>query len=619
MLHFIRTPIRAVATLSLISTLGVSAACRPSPSGDAGDNKALFSLGGMEKQPKARAKQPEAAPRPYVAPSIPLGVNLGSVTYYSTAIPFVDVMKMADPFLSTNAPTASKSIWDTEVADKIPRDENGYALELPTRVQGVPEPQILRASVVATMYGGRYTVLYEGDGEISFPSSPANVINRSPGRIDVEIEATRERPLFLAIERSNRSTHVRHIRVLLPAYESTYAKQVFHPSFLGKLHGVGVLRFMDWGSINGSTLTRWSDRTTPGMNQGGSRGVAFEYMIDLANRLGADPWFCLPHKADDQFVEELAKLIKARLSPQRRAYIEYSNELWNGIFEQSKYVSEQGCRAGLNKRGRYAGSCDDDGSRYWAGVKYNARRSGQIFQIFDKVFAGELQRLTHVLAGQAQNEHLNEVLLESFADEAINTARTRAELLAIAPYIGGSVASNVAEEGKAASITVPQLLDRMDGLLESEVTVPTRNNRKIAEKHGMRLVAYEGGQHLVAYGEASKDEAFVNKLIAANRHPRMRSLYTRMLDAWYAQSDNGLFLAYNFAETPTKYGVWGLLETQEQPMGEAPKYQAFFDRLQRLAARQAESAPPPAAATKPAAATPAATQPTPAPQPASKP
>jgi hypothetical protein len=43
--------------------------------------------------------------------------------------------------------------------------------------------------------------------------------------------------------------------------------------------------------------------------------------------------------------------------------------------------------------------------------------------------------------------------------------------------------------------------------------------------------------------------------------------------------------------------MWGLLEQQEQPLGSAPKYQAFFDRLQRFAVR---AAPPPTAA-KPAA------------------
>lgn len=581
-------PVRPAPALPLLALLLAGAACRPSA--ENGDGQRKIATSGISKPPAPEPAAPvqvEAPPEPQPAAAIPLGVNLGPVTYYSTAIPFVDVMKMADPFQSTNAPTASSAVWDTEVADKIARDENGYPLELPARVPGVAEPQIVRASVVSALYPGRYVVLYDGDGELAFPASPAKVLLKRPGRIDLELTASRESPLFLAIERSNPHNHVRNVRVILPGFEDSYAKQVFHPSFVGKLAGVGVVRFMDWGATNGNPVSRWSERTTPGMSQGGSRGVAFEYMLDLANRLGADPWICVPHRADDAYVEELAKLIKSRLAPGRRVYIEYSNELWNGIFEQAKWVSEQGCKAGLNKLGRYAGACAQDGPRYWAGVKWNARRSGQIFEVFTRVFGAERERVTRVLAGQAQNEHLNEVLLEAFADPAINSARGGADALAIAPYVGGSLASNLVEEGKAASIDVPQLLERLDKLIDSELTEPTRNNLKLARRHGLRLCAYEGGQHLVAYGDASQNQAFVDKLIAANRNPRMRSIYMRMLDAWYAQSDQGLFMLYNFADVPSKYGVWGLLESQEQPMGEAPKYQAFFDRLQRLSARSA--------------------------------
>jgi hypothetical protein len=356
---------------------------------------------------------------------------------------------------------------------------------------------------------------------------------------------------------------------------------------------VGALRFMDWGATNNHPIASWSERTLPNRPQGGSRGVAYESMIELANRVGADAWFCVPHKADDHYVSELAKLIKTRLDPKLRAYIEYSNELWNGIFEQAQWVKEQGCRAGLNKLGRYSGSCDDDGARHWAGVKWNARRSGQIFQIFDTIFAGEEQRVTHVLAGQAQNVHLNEILLESFADRAINSAHTAADVFAIAPYLGGELASELVEHGRRA-IDPTAMLDRLDALIAPEVSEPTRQNRELATRNGLHLVAYEGGQHLVAYGEAANDSAFVSKLIAANRHPRMRSIYAHMLDAWYSQSHDGLLMLFNYVETPNKYGVWGLLESQEQSMSEAPKYQAFFDRLQRFGTppREADNTQP---------------------------
>lgn len=513
---------------------------------------------------------------------MPLGVNLSAVNYYATAIPFVDAMKMADPFLSTNAPGSGADQWDTELAAKIPRDEDGYPLEAPFAVPGTPAPQILRASVVATVYGGRYVVLYDGDGELGFPASSARVISSAPGRVDLEVPAAADQTLFLSIVRSNRANHVRNIRVILPGFEQRYAQQVFHPMFLSRLAGIGAVRFMDWGATNGHANSRWSERTRPSTPQGGERGVAYEYMIDLANRLDTDAWLCVPHKADDAYVEALAQLVKARLSPKHKAYIEYSNELWNGIFSQTRWAAEQGCKAGLNKLGQYSGSCEDDGARYWAGIKWNARRTGEIIAIFDRVFGADKGRIVRVIAGHAHNEHMNEVLVSALEDKAINRSGTRADVLSIAPYLGGSLASDLAEQGKAASISVSDLLDKLEGLVRSDVAEATRNNYKIAQRHGLRLNAYEGGQHLVAYGEASANGAFVDKLIAANRNPRMRSIYTRMLDAWYENSGQGLMMLFNFAETPNKYGAWGLLEGQEQQLSQAPKYQAFFDRLQRL-------------------------------------
>ncbi|HEY2735972.1 MAG TPA: hypothetical protein VGI70_18370, partial [Polyangiales bacterium] len=466
--------------------------------------------------------------------------------------------------------------------------------ELPAIVPGARLPQIVRASVVSPVYAGRYVLLYDGDGDFDFPALPGTVVARAPGRIELDVQALKDRAIFVAITRSSRLNHVRNVRLILPGFEALYPKQMFHPTFLGRIRGVGAVRFMDWGNTNNSPLEHWTERATPNMSQGTPRGVAIETMIDLANQLDTDAWFCVPHRADDHYVEEMAKLIKARLDPKHHAYIEYSNEMWNGIFEQARWASERGCSVGLNKIGAYSGQCSDDGSRYWAGIKWQARRSGQIFQMFDRVFDRDAQRLVHVIAGQAQNDHLNQVLVESLEDGAINPAHGAADVLAVAPYAGHGVASDIVEKGKIDSIAVPQILDMLEQSIPAHVRDSTRANQTIAREHGLHLVAYEGGQHLVAYGGSENNQTLVDKLIAANRDPRMGSIYRKMLDAWYSQSDDGLMMLFDYIEAPSKFGAWGLLESQEQPMQSAPKYQAFFDRLQRLVARA--SAPPPSAA-----------------------
>jgi hypothetical protein len=584
---------------------------QPSPSSQAG--------------PAARPNKPSHAKK-YEQPAVPLGLNLGAVNYYATAVPFVDGWKMSDPFQSTNAGFSEGRSWNTEVADKIPRDPQGYPLELPAKVDGVAMPQILRASVMAPVYSGRYTLLYDGDGEIDFPASPVTIVSQTRGRIELDVQARSGSTIFLAIKRSTRGSHVRNIRLILPGFTQTYTQQVFHPTFLARLKGVSTLRFMDWGTTNGSELERWQDRPLPEGSQA-VRGVSLETMIDLANRVGTDAWFCVPHKADDGYVEQMAKLIKARLDPKHRIYIEYSNELWNAIFPQVAWTANKGCAAKLNQIGAYPGSCDQAGPRYWAGIKWQARRSGQIFKIFDRVFAGEGGRVVRVLAGQAANQHLNEKLLESFEDPKINLARSHADVLAVAPYIGGEIASTLVEQGKKDSVNELQILDLLEKDIGSSVVASTRANKKIADRFGVGLVAYEGGQHLVAHGEASHDERFVQKLIATQRLPRMGAIYQAMLDAWYKNSGDGLMVLFNYAEASTKFGSWGLLESQEQRPEAAPKYQAFMDRLQKLnfsAAERAlkagrgttsQAAPraPPAPATSPAPVAPAAPVPNPPP------
>lgn len=533
-------------------------------------------------QSKSAAGQPKVDPARRTkskAPRVPLGVNLGSLNYYSPTLPFLDVMKNADNPQTTKA--AFGGPWNTELIEKLPLDAAGWPLEIPYSGPGVAEPQRVRYSVVALAYPGRYTLLYDGDGEFDFPAAPVKVLDQAPGVIHLDVQHRDEGSLFMTITRSSKANHVRNVRLILPGFEKDYATQVFHPRFIEQIKGASVLRFMDWQRTNNSELARWKDRATPQLSQSTWRGASIETMVDLANRVEADPWLCVPHLADDDFVEQMAKVVKQRLEPGRVVYIEYSNEIWNGIFSQYKYAAQQGCKTGLNKLGSYAGACDDDGAKMWAGTKWTAKRAAKIFDIFERVFGGT-ERIVRVLAGQAAFVERNEVLLKAFADPAINPKRVKADALAIAPYFG-QVANDLVEKHGASSVSVETILQQMDASIQEQVRDLTRQNKAVADKYGVRLVAYEGGQHLVATGELMNDESLTQKLIAANRHPRMTQLYEKMFDAWYSASGRDLLVLFNSAELPSKYGSWGLLENQEQLPERAPKYRAFRDQLVKLA------------------------------------
>ena len=96
--------------------------------------------------------------------------------------------------------------------------------------------------------------------------------------------------------------------MLLPGTEANYTTQPFNQEFLKKIAPFKVLRFMDWGATNGSTQANWSDRAKPSdFTYATGRGVPLETMIDLANTLQADPWFCIPHQANDEYVREFCQ------------------------------------------------------------------------------------------------------------------------------------------------------------------------------------------------------------------------------------------------------------------------------------------------------------------------
>jgi hypothetical protein len=553
-----------------LACLGCSGTCHRVDMGSLTDSAAA--------QPKGAPPKADARRTKSKAPRVPLGINLGSLNYYAPTLPFLDVMKNADDPQTTKA--AFGGPWNTELIEKVPRDAAGWPLEVPYTGPGVAEPQRVRYSVVALTYPGRYTLLYDGDGEFEFPAAPVKVLDQAPGVIHLDVQHRDEGSLFLTITRSAKANHVRNVRLILPGFDKDYATQVFHPRFLEQVKGASVLRFMDWQRTNNSTLAHWKDRATPQMSQSTWRGASIEMMVDLANRVDADPWLTVPHAADDDFVEQMAKVVKARLEPGRVVYIEYSNEVWNGIFSQYQYAAEQGCKTGLNKLPPYAGPCDNDGAKLWAGTKWTAKRAAKIFDIFERVFGGT-DRIIRVLAGQASWVERNETLLKAFSDPAINPKRVKADVFAIAPYFGG-VANDLAEKKGPSGLTVETILQQMDGSIQEQVRDRTRQNKALADKFGLRLVAYEGGQHLVATGELMNDDGLTQKLIAANRHPRMSQLYEKMFDAWYSASGRDLLVLFNSAEMPSKYGSWGLLENQEQLPEHAPKYRAYRDQLIKL-------------------------------------
>jgi hypothetical protein len=343
----------------------------------------------------------------------------------------------------------------------------------------------------------------------------------------------------------------------MPGFENSYPTNPYNPDLISFMDDFQVIRFMDWMETNGSSNTLWSDRNTSDYySQTLDNGVGYEHIVNLCNTSGKNPWICVPHRANDQYISELAKLFRDSLNPGLKIYIEYSNEVWNGSFTQSQYADSMGNVMGYS------------GNSWEQGWQYYAKRTADVMRIFENEFQDN-SRLVKVISSQAANSWLTNYIIEKFEDPLYNPTQVQADAIAIAPYFGGSVANDIGNAGLINSISVDDILDSLE-LSLSTAYAWMDANKIVADTHNLELIAYEGGQHLVANATYYNDTAYVNKLMDANRHPRMEDLYCEYLNYWFDSTQAGLFCNFSSHGVYSKYGSWGIKEFMDDTL--SPKY-----------------------------------------------
>jgi hypothetical protein len=322
----------------------------------------------------------------------------------------------------------------------------------------------------------------------------------------------------------------------------------FHPEFLSFLEGFRVVRFLDWQRVNDNSDVSWSGRTLPeSSSQTGAMGASIEDMVGLANAVGADPWFLMPYRADDDYVRNFARLVHQRLGPYRKVYVELGNEIWNTMFDAARQAQSEGLALGLG-----------DGDPSTAQALRYAQQHVRVMRIWTEEFSDEPQRLVRVAAAQNANPYLSNVMLE-YADTARWT-----DALAVAPYVWLDLEGQDVSDVDSIFAAIPAELTETFDFAEQ--------NRAIAIQHGKRLIAYEGGQHLV-----TPDLDLARTL---QRDPRMRGVYADYMDAWRSRMGDALVL-YASTAPISEYGSWGLREYAGQPEADAPKLQAVRGELGR--------------------------------------
>lgn len=501
-----------------------------------------------------------------------IGVNLAPLVYWKSDWAFVDVVKMARPWLVN---------WNS--LDSQYMDADGWPTENP--LDDNQNPQTVFTHVFTGVNGsypaGDYVLTWDGTATFTTPWD-GTITSSFPGRMVISVTPTNQ-GIKIDIDGIDPNDPPKNIRLWMPGFED--ASSPFHPLFIKRLKAFKVIRFMDWQKTNNSSEVQWSDRKLPthAFQNDKAGGVALEYMVELCNELDADPWFCMPHQADDNYVTQFATYVKNNLHTDATIYVEWSNEPWNFDFDQYSWL------------GGPPASKNDNYFVKWAA------EAGHDFQIWSSVFNNDPRTLVRVVAGQKDNKWFTENVLNKpgLVDPADPTGNdVLFDAIACSAYlldkVDGFDAQAPTSEDAADSIlsyTIHRTITQYDTSDPDDPDPDANdpNNNDFYLDHAalanlytsqsgrpIAFISYEGGQHFVRrYGTNGNEHVPTAVLLALQRRPMMYRAYIDNIKA-FKDAGGSLYMAYNSVGKFEERDTFGHFEYQDESIGNAPKQRAVI-------------------------------------------
>lgn len=328
---------------------------------------------------------------------------------------------------------------------------------------------------------------------------------------------------------------------------------------------------MGWTGTNGSGIGPGDLPVleATGLWKTKGQGVPVSLMVELANQIGADPWFCMPHMADDAYVRAYADYVYAHLDPGLVAHVEYSNEVWNEAFPQGRWVREQAAAT-------WGIPYSHEGA-----FNFTAREATRDALIWEDAFGSDATtRLNNVLPSQAVNTWATTNLLDPkiWAEKEPETYLSPSAVfdsLAVTTYFASrfmadeemrkEIVSRIADDPVAARRWLTERLSD-----PAEPDTPAFNRTVLAEQkalaaaQGLGLVVYEGGQHLhhswAIPGLSEADvQAVTDFMVDYVRGPEMATLTAINWDVWKEVGD-GPYMHFGDSGIGGKFGSWSLYD-----------------------------------------------------------
>ena len=540
-----------------------------------------------------------------------LGYGLNGISDWTTQQPFLDVMKTARPWTGhEDGQWGAMSYEDMQALGLL--DENGYLTAMPDGITRVETFVLTEITEEATYTAGRYRLTYEGEGEVQVFGG-TNVVAQD-GEIWFDYTPSSEGLVAISISSTDPNgtgDYLRDFSLVKDEHIDAYdAGQMFNPLFIANIENAHALRFMDWMDTNNSDLTEWADRPDVG-DFTYANGVPVEVMVALANETGTEPWFNIPHNADDDYIREFASYVAENLDPDLRAHYEFSNEVWNFMFDQAR-------DSAFDAQERFGTDLGDG----WM-QEYGAR-SAEMASILDEVYTGREGDYVKVIATHTAWPGLEQSALEAPAYQALSVDNvapfTLFDTYAVTGYFGGTLGGSKAEDvldwiaesralaeqdadalgltgqaradyiaahqfDHATDLALQELRDGSvtgdpEGSLQ-ELDALFAYHSQVAESYGLDMVMYEGGTHIVGLGEYTSNQDLTAFFVHLNYSDEMGVLYEELLDSW-VENGGTLFNAFVDVARPSQFGSWGTLRHLEDSTPRDDVLDTFQDTYPRL-------------------------------------
>ncbi|WP_134112103.1 hypothetical protein [Hypnocyclicus thermotrophus] len=336
---------------------------------------------------------------------------------------------------------------------------------------------------------------------------------------------------------------IKNIKIIDEKYKNN---EVFTEEFIEMHKYFKVLRFMELKRINETSIENWKDRTKKeDIFQNKKDGIAWEYIIDIANTLNKDIWINIPYKANNEYIKSLALLLKNGLNKNLNIYIEYSNEYWNTIFPQNTWLKEQYIEQIEKNKNLKEYKVKNE---YFKATLIAVEKLIKINKIFSEIFGkSEINNRVRIIIGA----------------QIVWTDVIKTQLKYIKKYYGkpnkyfygfaGGAYINVENPDNKNFNDIYNFINNK--IENSPLDLQYKENVKISKKYNIKFLAYEGGIDIAGNDFKSSNE-IEQKFIQTEDYVKLMKKY---LDIWDRYTDNSLFMWYKSGASNN----WGFVESMD--------------------------------------------------------